>query len=209
VVDEIEELDTKYVIQLYDLVGEIPVFDAKWLEEFCTNLTRRQKDIQFSCSLRIGVLTTQLAKTLANSGCRKVCFAVESGVNDLLQKYRAGYNTAQVRESFANAKSHGLRIQSYFWVGCPGETKETANKTLNLIKELNPDECWLGIRIPIPGTPLYKEGIKKGLPLHNKWSDYDNNPLKNRSHLPLIRTDLSTEYLENLILDFSTTQNLP
>jgi radical SAM superfamily enzyme YgiQ (UPF0313 family) len=55
-------------------------------------------------------------------------------------------------------------------LGFPGETEQTALQTINLVKELNPDDVGFYIATPYPGTPMYEEVVK------NDWlrvTDFD------------------------------------
>jgi anaerobic magnesium-protoporphyrin IX monomethyl ester cyclase len=202
VVDEIMKVKAKYTVKHFTLIDEIPKFERAWLERFCKDLRNRRSpdDVTFGVFLRVEALTDHLARTLRGAGCTQVSFTVESGVDSLLKKYQADYTTRDVRKASAIAKKFGLSTQGYFSVGCPGETMETAYKTLDFIRELKLDEWWLGIRTPIPGTALYSEGKRQGLRLHRKWADYDMNPSNRKIDLPLVGTDLSYENLKEVVL---------
>ena len=79
-------------------------------------------------------MTDHIAEVLRGAGWTQVIFTVESGVDSLLERYRADYSTDDVRKAFAIAKKSELSTVGYFSVGCPGEARETALKTIEFIK---------------------------------------------------------------------------
>jgi hypothetical protein len=76
-------------------------------------------------------------------------------------------------------KDHaGLLLDTYFVIGHPNETRETAQKTIDLAADLNSSSIAVGTMVPYPGTRVY-EMAKKGeggyhLILEN-WSRYDKS----------------------------------
>lgn len=202
VADEIVENRDRHSIEHFSIADEIPEFERLWLENLCKNIEDQSglHDMSWDIFLRVDTLTDRLAQALRDAGCTQVTFTVESGVNSLLKKYKAGYSTKDVRKAFAIAKKSGLRTQCFFSLGCPGETMETAYRTLEFIRELEPDGWWLGIRTPIPGTELYSEGKRQGLRLHRRWADYNMNPSDRKIDLPLVGTELSYEDLKEVVL---------
>ncbi len=56
-------------------------------------------------------------------------------------------------------------IHGDFIIGLPGETKETADKTLKFIKELKPNILQVAVATPIPGTEFYDWVKKNGFML--------------------------------------------
>ena len=60
------------------------------------------------------------------------------------------------------ARRAGILIHGCFMVGCPGENKETMEKTLNLSKKLNPDTVQFYPIMIYPGTEAYNWYKEKG-----------------------------------------------
>ena len=59
----------------------------------------------------------------------------------------------------------------------PPSTSSTINKTLDFVKELNPNYALYSLATPYPGTRFYNEVFKKNLIVINDWSKY--NLIKN------------------------------
>jgi anaerobic magnesium-protoporphyrin IX monomethyl ester cyclase len=53
-------------------------------------------------------------------------------------------------------KKAGIKVHGCFMVGGPGETRETAEKTIKLPMELKPDTLQFSALTAYPGTAFYK-----------------------------------------------------
>ncbi|TKY92339.1 MAG: B12-binding domain-containing radical SAM protein, partial [Candidatus Methanomarinus sp.] len=80
-----------------------------------------------------------------------------SGSNEILKNIKKGVTTEQMKEFTGIAKKARLMIHGDFIIGLPGETKETADKTLKFIKKLKPNILQVAVAVPIPGTDFYRE----------------------------------------------------
>jgi radical SAM superfamily enzyme YgiQ (UPF0313 family) len=92
---------------------------------------------------------------MKKSGCRLIIVGYESGDDNILKTIHKGVNIDQMREFTRQAKNAGLLIHGDFIIGLPGETIETANKTLSFIKEVKPNILQVAVATPVPGTEFY------------------------------------------------------
>lgn len=156
VVDEFE-----YVHEELPKVKEIFVEDdtftisKKRVKEICEELKRRKLDITWSCNARAN-LDYETMKVMKEAGCRLLDVGYESGSNEILTNIKKGITTDQMRKFTKDAKKVGLMIHADFVFGFPGETKETAEKTIRFAKELKPNIIQFAVAMPIPGTEFYK-----------------------------------------------------
>ena len=68
-------------------------------------------------------------------------------------------------------KKAGIMVHGCFMVGGPGETKETAMKTIKLPRDLKPDTLQFSALTPYPGTEFYNWCKEKGYIIVNDWTD--------------------------------------
>nr|HOX23445.1 hypothetical protein [Elusimicrobiales bacterium] len=68
------------------------------------------------------------------------------------------------------AKAAGLRLHGDFALGFPGETRESAEATVNWALEIRPHTAQFQLMIPFPGTPFYEQLAAKG------WLDKNGYP---------------------------------
>ena len=74
----------------------------------------------------------------------------------------------------AGLENLGLKPTPNVLLGYPGETKETALKSIKFAEEVSPDEiAYYNIATPYPGTPMYDEVMKNGWVRNTNFDDYD------------------------------------
>ena len=61
-------------------------------------------------------------------------------------------------------------------LGMPGETAVEIKKSLALAKELRPDFAQFLIFTPFPATPVYDEGMEKGVLKGDYWREFSAHP---------------------------------
>ena len=155
VVDEFEYI-SKALTEIKEIFIEDDSFtiDKKRLISFCQELKSRKINISWSCQSRAD-LDYKTMKLMEESGCRLLDVGYESGNDEILKNIKKGTTVNQLREFTINAKKAGLKILADFVIGFPGETKETADKTVSFIKELKPDILQIAVATPMPGTEFY------------------------------------------------------
>jgi len=137
---------------------------SPWLEELMDRY-RRELGLPFSCMARPDQLDGAVIELLAESGCDLVRLGIESG-DEALRESVAGVpiSDERVREAVAALRRAGIRVQTLAFLGLPGETRETATRTLDMCCELRPDHAFA---IGVQGgdsTPEI-EGLRQVLPL--------------------------------------------
>jgi radical SAM superfamily enzyme YgiQ (UPF0313 family) len=105
-----------------------------------------------------------------DAGCFAVWLGVESGSEIILGAMNKKIKIEQTKLAYKTAHQIGLMTIANVVLGFPGETEQTALQTIQLVKELDPEDVGFYIATPYPGTPLYEEVIK------NNWlrvTDFD------------------------------------
>lgn len=138
--------------------------NKKLVKAFCEEVKKRKIDVAWSCNARAN-LDYNTMKAMKDAGCRLLIVGYESGCDDMLQNIKKGVNTEQMKAFTKEAKKARLMIHGDFIIGLPGETKETADKTLKFIKELKPNILQVAVATPIPGTEFYDWVKKNGFML--------------------------------------------
>jgi len=128
--------------------------NKKYIAEFCQKLIDSNLKITWSCNSRAD-LDYDTLKKMKKAGCRLLITGFESGSDEILKGIKKGITTKQSIEFSKNAIKAGLLVHADFIVGLPGETQETAQQTLDLIKKMKPDLLQVAIASPIPGTAFY------------------------------------------------------
>ena len=156
VVDEFE-----YVANELPEVKEIFIEDdtftisKKRIRGICEEIKRRKLENTWSCNARAN-LDYETMKVMKEAGCRLLDVGYESGSDEILKNIKKGITTDDSRKFTEDAKRAGLMILADFVFGFPGETKETAEKTIKFSKEIKPNIVQFAVATPIPGTEFYE-----------------------------------------------------
>jgi len=130
--------------------------------ELCRRMVEEQLDLTWVCSSRAGTLDEELLALMRDAGCHTLLLGVESGDEELLREYSKGVTTDQMRRAFTLCRRLGIRTLGHFIIGLPGETEETARKTIEFAKELDCDIASFNIAVPVLGTPLREHALAQG-----------------------------------------------
>jgi radical SAM superfamily enzyme YgiQ (UPF0313 family) len=95
------------------------------------------------------------------AGCHLIKFGVESGVQEVLDRVIKGFKVEQTVETFRWAHEVGIDTHAHTMLGMPGDTRETVERTIEFIKEIDPTTATFGVCTPYPGTPLFDEVAAK------------------------------------------------
>jgi radical SAM superfamily enzyme YgiQ (UPF0313 family) len=173
VVDELEFLHKNFSADQFTFYDDAFTVDKARAEEICTEIKNRKLKIKWDCETRVDMVTKELLLRMKEAGCIAVWFGVESGSQRVINAMRKGFSIAQTINAFKWAKEVGLMTVASAIIGFPGETKETAWETINLVKRLNPDAVGYYIATPYPGTPMYDVVKENGWLKTNDFDRYD------------------------------------
>lgn len=194
VLEEIDLLVNKHKVRVLDIDDDIFTIKKERLHGILNALIERNYDLHFTCLSRVDSINKQDLVKLKKAGCYLLRFGVESGSNYMLKLMRKGITVEQTRAAFRLTRDAGIATSATFVIGHPGETVETARKTIELAKEINPAICHFYIATPYVGTELFEIAERKGLITDMNWENWCL-----MSEKPVLRTeDLSEEDLVGL-----------
>jgi len=169
----IEEFGVK---EIFDDTGNFP--GGSWLRKFCEGMIERgyNREILFSCNMRFSDIRPRTVELMKKAGFRKVKSGLESANQRTLDRIAKGIKVEDIVEGCRIASEAGLEVQLTIMVGYPWETREEAEKTLELARRLMnsgaAEMLQSTVVVPYPGTRLHKEALE------NDWfridpRDYD------------------------------------
>jgi anaerobic magnesium-protoporphyrin IX monomethyl ester cyclase len=130
--------------------------------EMCRRIQEEKLDLSWVCSSRANTLDRELIENMKAAGCHTVLLGVENGDESLLKRYSKGVTKDQIRKAFSLCREMEIRTLGHFIIGLPGESEESARKTIDFAKELDCDIASFNIAIPALGTPLREAALKNG-----------------------------------------------
>lgn len=162
------------LVQLFD-----PVFTmhADWVEKFCNEYRRigLHHHVRFSVFSRLDHLDKERIDMLARSGCGVVRVGIESGDAYIRNEvYQKNFSNTTIREVFDLLRRSGIATTTYYMLGGPGETRKTAQTTIDFALELNGSRSVFFVY-----KPFTQEGIRQvyeygGVIDQKRWVDADN-----------------------------------
>ena len=141
-----------------------------------------------------------LLRLMKRAGCYFVHYGVESGNQAILDKLHKDISPAQARDAVRWAKKAGLRVLTYFMIGCPGETRQTIEQTLRFSRELGADFCSFAIATPWPGCDMGRMAVEQGIVPRDYWTEYVRNEGVQTRPLPnFAANEAAQRYLQHAI----------
>jgi anaerobic magnesium-protoporphyrin IX monomethyl ester cyclase len=172
VVDEIEELVSKYKIKDLAFIDDIFMLNKRRAMSIADEIKNRNLDINFITSSRVDTVNRDLLESLKSSGMNTLYCGVESGSQRVLDLMGKGITLKQVEDAFKIIKDVDIATIASFILGYPGETIEEINETITFSIKLEPDFTQYSILTPFPGTPIYYELKQKDLLDNENWNEY-------------------------------------
>lgn len=116
-------------------------------------------DLKWSTLSRVDNVDLNLLRKLKNSGCVEIKYGVESGSPTMLNMMNKGITTDEIRKAFYLTNKVGIKAKALIMHGYPGETMETTQETIALLKELKAYIYRIGLTYftYLPGSPIYPE----------------------------------------------------
>lgn len=168
VVDEIEKLKRDYGIDYVFFIDNVFNYPINHAASICKEIIDRKIEINWTGFFNPAFITKELVALLKESGCSGMEFGTEAACDEMLKNLGENFNMNTLIRTHKLCSEAGIKTCHYLLLGGPGETLETIEESLNVMRELKPTAVIVatGIRI-YPGTPLDKIAIKEGYDLKN------------------------------------------
>ena len=173
VVDEMEHLHKTFGTDSFTFYDDAFTVDQARVEEICQEIHSRNLKITWDCGTRVDMVTKDLLQKMRKAGCIAVWFGVEAGSQQVIDAMGKGFTANKTKASFKLAQDAGLMTIASVVLGFPGETKETAWRTVKFVEEINPDDVGYYIATPYPGTPMADHVKKMGWLRVTDFDKYD------------------------------------
>jgi len=159
VVDEIEKLIQTYGIHEITLLDDNLTLNPKRMMALCDEMIRRRLPLHWCTpnGVAIWTLSDELVERMAQAGCYKVTFGIETGCPET-QKFigKTQIKLDKAYDMIRRCNRLGMWTHSSFIIGFPFETKENVEETIQYAVNSDLDFVGFFIATPFPGTPLFK-----------------------------------------------------
>lgn len=171
VVDEMQFLMEKYGAESFLFGDECLTAKKEFVHEFCNEILRRGLTAEWMCYTRADALDEETMALMANAGCFRVGYGIESGSQRILDAMNKRISVDAVRESYWMAKRHFREMGVTLIFGMPEESDETIAETVEFLKELRGYVPFFHLTA-YPGTKIFEDNKDKILAQHGTLANF-------------------------------------
>ncbi|UKL13879.1 B12-binding domain-containing radical SAM protein [Dissulfurimicrobium hydrothermale] len=129
--------------------------------QICKKILELALDIRWVAISRVDYVDENVLYWMRRAGCIQISYGVESGSAEIRNRLNKDIKLQDIKRAFTLTTSYGILARAYFIYGCPGETQQTIQETIDLIDEIKPLSIIFYILDLFPGTRLYEDFVKK------------------------------------------------
>ncbi len=197
VFNEIKINFEKYGVREFDVYDSTFTANKKRVKELCKMLIKHKMPINWTIRSRVDSVDNEMLKLLKQAGCHTIFYGIESSDPEILKMMKKSISVSRIKETIDETKKLGISTLGYFLFGYPGETRATAEATLEFSLELNLDYAQYSVLVPMPRTEIYEFYLKHtGI---DYWAEFTKNP-DTPITIPLINSELTKEELDEYAL---------
>jgi radical SAM superfamily enzyme YgiQ (UPF0313 family) len=174
--------------------------------DVCRQILQRKLDISWAAVSRVDAVEEEVLAWMRKAGCIQISFGVESGSPEIRRRLNKKISEQQIRKAFRLTQRYGIMARAYFIYGCPGETRETIQETVDLMLEIKPLGAVFYILDLFPGTALYEDFKRRSSVTDDIWLERVEDILYFETD-PHLSVDLILEFGRRLRESFY--RNLP
>lgn len=178
IADEIETCLRDFGIRTFFFYDDTFNIDRVRVMAFCRELKSRSLGVKWDIRARIDRMDEEMLDALADAGCERIHYGIESGSQDILDNMRKDIKLDEAKRIVHSTKKAGIETLCYFMLGNPGEKEEHIKRTVDFACSLDADYAHIAVTIPFPGTPLYALGLERKIFKDDYWREFAQNPSK-------------------------------
>ena len=174
VIAEISWLKQNYAPDHLWFADDIFGLKPGWLPRFGELVESENVYIPFKCLSRADLLLRPgEVDALARAGAQIVWMGAESGSQLILDAMDKGTRVEQIYESTRRLKTAGIHVGFFLQFGYPGETRAEIERTIQMVRDCDPDDIGISVSYPMPGTKFYA-AVSEQMAVKQNWQDSDD-----------------------------------
>jgi radical SAM superfamily enzyme YgiQ (UPF0313 family) len=171
IVDEILYIRQKFGLIYFSIRDDTFTADRKRVLKFCSLLQKQEVNILWNCQSRVTAIDEELVIEMKRAGCECIQLGVESGSPRILKQLGKNITPAQIEHACALIREIGINLSIYLISDVPGETGVDVQQTIELVRNIHPDDGYVSPLAYYPGTQLYKDALTSGNTTSNVFAD--------------------------------------
>lgn len=161
IVAEVEECINKYGIKEIEFYDETFTVNRKKMSRFLDLVEEKGLKFYWSVRTRVDCVDKELLGRMSRNGCIRINFGIESGDEEVLKAINRNMSIDTIREAVRWAREARIMTFGFFMIGLPQDTKESIEKTLDLMLELDLDFMQLNKFTMLPHSQIYEDYKKE------------------------------------------------
>lgn len=162
-IEEIKFVRDKYGMKWVQIITDTINADRKWFMEFLDRYKNEIK-IPFLCCVRLDLVDEEMVKKMKQASCERVDYAIENGDEWIRRNIlKRRMSDEIILKAGGWFRDYGFRVQTANIIGVPHETVETAMKTVEMNRVLQPEIAKAAILQPYPRTEINSYAKKHGM----------------------------------------------
>lgn len=195
-VDEIEINYKEFNIREFDIYDSTFTIDKERVIKICDEILKRKLNVSWTVRTRVDNVNKNLLQIMAKAGCNTIMYGIESADPEILTTLRKYIDVDMIKDVIKWTRGYGIKTLGFFMIGSPGETYETAMKTIKFSTMLDLDYIQFTKLIPYPNTEIYRMLMEDGF--GDYWREFTINPTNERE-IPLVRSSLNPDEAMRLV----------
>ncbi|SKA20196.1 Radical SAM superfamily enzyme YgiQ, UPF0313 family [Trichlorobacter thiogenes] len=162
VAEEMLSIREQYGLIYLSLRDDTFTSDRRRTVALCQELIEKRVNIFWNCQSRVEAIDQETLEWMRRAGCECVQLGVESGSPDILKLLGKRILPDQIRTAANLIRQAGMQLSVYLITGIPEERDSDRQQTINLIKQIQPDDLQVAPLAYYPGTALFETAVNTG-----------------------------------------------
>ena len=138
------------------------LLDKKRVTDICEGLLKKSYNLSWSCLARNETISPDFCELIKRAGCWQIAFGIESGDQTILNNLKKRTTVEKNLRAIKLTNKAGIHSRGYFMIGCPGETVESMNKTMEFTVSSGLKDFHSTFLTPMPGSELFETAESYG-----------------------------------------------
>ncbi|MDJ0983992.1 MAG: cobalamin-dependent protein [Desulfobacterales bacterium] len=155
----VEQLSLLYQqgIRFFYVSDDTFTISTRRVIEICKKIIQTQMDVQWAAISRVDMINAEILYWMRKAGCIQISYGVESGSEKIRKLLGKTISSQQIRQAFELTQKYGIMARAFFIYGCPQESWQTIEETIELIDAIKPLSIIFYILDLYPGTALFDD----------------------------------------------------
>ncbi|MCB9650560.1 MAG: radical SAM protein [Deltaproteobacteria bacterium] len=203
--EEVAHLVTTYGVDHLWLFDDTFVVRREWVEAFTDAIIAKGVKIRWECLARVDLVDRELLARMKAAGCERINFGFESGSQRVLDRMKKGITVNDARRVAKDMHELGISMGGYVLMGYPGEEWPDIERTIELLRDIQPVDYSTSVALPMPGTEFFSL-VRDMMDKEQRWADVGPDSViwdapYSRGFYRLVESLMHAEY--DLGLEFS------